>query len=189
MEKNKKLWLPIIIVLAVLIVAMLALIVGMKVSGSIKASIGTERVAIDTEETGTESYDYTSMDLEDYSVSGSAAGNAGESVEPEADTEIAGGDALNNPDGYILSTSDTIALTEVDLENRTPMELTYARNEIYARHGRVFLSNELNQYFLTKSWYTPNENFEDTSLSSVETANADFILQYQTDNDLSYTVE
>ena len=31
----------------------------------------------------------------------------------------------------------------------------YARNEIFARHGRKFKSEDLQAYFNSKSWYTP----------------------------------
>ena len=32
-------------------------------------------------------------------------------------------------------------------------EINYAKNEIYARHGRQFASKELQDYFNSKSWY------------------------------------
>lgn len=39
---------------------------------------------------------------------------------------------------YILFNSDSIMLTETDLEFLSDRELELARNEIYARHGRKF---------------------------------------------------
>lgn len=56
-------------------------------------------------------------------------------------------------DDYILSDSSEIKLTSSDIEVMTLKELCYARNEIYARHGRKFLSSELQNYFNSKSWY------------------------------------
>lgn len=34
-------------------------------------------------------------------------------------------------------------------------DLYFARNEIYARHGRMFDNADLQEYFNSKSWYTP----------------------------------
>ena len=71
----------------------------------------------------------------------------------------------------------------------TAQELTYARNEIYARYGYVFDSKELNDYFATKSWYTVNSAATDDSLSDLEKKNAEFIRIYQENNQLKYDVK
>lgn len=44
-------------------------------------------------------------------------------------------------------------LTEDDAGLLTLKGLCYARNEIYARHGRKFNSKELQQYFDGRTWY------------------------------------
>ena len=54
---------------------------------------------------------------------------------------------------YILFNSDSIMLTETDLEFLSDRELELARNEIYARHGRKFNTDYIQQYFDSKSWY------------------------------------
>lgn len=46
-----------------------------------------------------------------------------------------------------------IILSRKDLSNLTLKGLCYAKNEIYARHGRQFASKELQDYFNSKSWY------------------------------------
>lgn len=89
------------------------------------------------------------------------------------------------PDIFIIPYSSDILLTESDLEGLSAKELTYARNEIYARHGYVFKSSELNDYFNGMSWYLPNPNFDGT-LYGVEEANAIFIKTYQEENNLQY---
>ncbi len=88
-------------------------------------------------------------------------------------------------DGYIIPESNVRIITEDDLLDLTSQELTYARNEIYARHGYVFKSSELNNYFLSTSWYVTDELY-DGSLSDIERTNANFISEYQKSNGLEY---
>lgn len=63
---------------------------------------------------------------------------------------------------FILPESAMMYLTEADLSDLTLKGLCYAKNEIYARYGRKFKSQELNQYFTKQSWYNgiyePNES-------------------------------
>ena len=93
---------------------------------------------------------------------------------------------MEDSDGYILPNSDSKKLTKADLEGLTAQQLTYAKNEIYARYGRTFKSSELQDYFNGKDWYEPNEDFKDEDLSKKEADNAEFIATYQKDNDLEY---
>ena len=50
-------------------------------------------------------------------------------------------------------------------------DLRVLRNEIYARRGRVFKDKELQKYFETQSWYQPNFDFKDESLTETESKN------------------
>ncbi|MEP7077370.1 MAG: YARHG domain-containing protein [Acidobacteriota bacterium] len=50
-------------------------------------------------------------------------------------------------------------------------DLRLLRNEIYARHGRVFKDKDLQKYFDSQAWYKPNADFKDDQLSEIETAN------------------
>ena len=50
-------------------------------------------------------------------------------------------------------------------------DLRVLRNEMYARHGRVFKDKKLQQYFEAQSWYKPNPEFTDDQLSEVEIQN------------------
>lgn len=93
--------------------------------------------------------------------------------------------AMDDPDGYIMYYSDSSKLNENDISGLSAQELTYARNEIYARHGYIFSSDELNSYFKSKNWYTPDSNFDGT-LKGVEQENVKFIKEYQEHNDLMY---
>ncbi|MBE5848933.1 MAG: YARHG domain-containing protein [Lachnospiraceae bacterium] len=89
---------------------------------------------------------------------------------------------------YIIPYSSAVELDESDLELLTAQELTYARNEIFARHGYVFNSYELNGYFRTKEWYHPDTNYSGI-LQGVEQENASFISDYQNKYGLTYKPE
>lgn len=83
---------------------------------------------------------------------------------------------LNND--YILPNSDSKLLTEDDVKNLTLQEINYAKNEIFARHGRKFSSSELQNYFNSKDWYDGTidpDDFDESVLSSTEKKNAQFL--------------
>ena len=50
-------------------------------------------------------------------------------------------------------------------------DLRVLRNELYARHGRVFKDPKLQKYFAEQSWYQPNPEFKDTELNETEVKN------------------
>lgn len=54
---------------------------------------------------------------------------------------------------YVIEDSDSRYLTKAELADYSLQEINYAKNEIYARHGRKFDSKELQDYFNSKSWY------------------------------------
>lgn len=75
---------------------------------------------------------------------------------------------------YIFYDSSSRLLTEADLAPLSLQQLCYARNEIYARRGYIFQSEELREYFGSKPWYTPTvpaESFSESVFNEVETAN------------------
>ena len=82
---------------------------------------------------------------------------------------------------YVIPDSDTVSYSADDIRgmNLSVDELWYARNEIYARHGRMFRDQTLQAYFSAKPWYTPlysPDEFDDSvQLSSVERSNAEAI--------------
>ena len=53
------------------------------------------------------------------------------------------------------------------------------REEIYARHGKVFKEPWLQKYFASFDWYKPDPNFTDASLSAVEKQNIATIAAYE----------
>lgn len=78
--------------------------------------------------------------------------------------------------------SDYRYLTFDDLYGMTKEQCRFARNEIFARHGRKFSSNDLQEYFNSCSWYVPlyePDEFSSSLLNSCETANVDLIKSYE----------
>lgn len=80
---------------------------------------------------------------------------------------------------YILPQSSSKPLSSSEISSLSLRELNYARNEVFARHGRRFHSAELQRYFNSKSWYSGTispENFDDnylSTLNNVEKANVE----------------
>ena len=63
-------------------------------------------------------------------------------------------------DSYIISYSGDVFLDTSDLKGLSKDELRLARNEIYARHGYVFESKEMQDYFGSQAWYAPDPTFD-----------------------------
>ena len=55
------------------------------------------------------------------------------------------------------------------------------RNEIYARHGKVFKEKWLQKYFSSFDWYKPDPQFSERSLSQIERKNVATIQAYERD--------
>ncbi|WP_024739991.1 YARHG domain-containing protein [Tenacibaculum maritimum] len=64
--------------------------------------------------------------------------------------------------GKLTVTSSFEYLSEEVLKVKTKEELRLIRNEIFARKGYVFKSEDLNTYYKTKSWYKPDSTIEVT---------------------------
>lgn len=89
---------------------------------------------------------------------------------------------LQNSEDYVFPNSNTQLLTEADLQGKTAEQLRIGRNEIYARHGRKFNDEALQNYFNSKSWYsgTVEANaFDEGVLNEFEKKNADFISSHE----------
>lgn len=83
---------------------------------------------------------------------------------------------------FVLPDSDRRLVTENDLENLSPLECRIARNEIYARRGRLFADEQLQNYFDVCTWYRGEISGEDFSLdmlSDIERENTEFISAYE----------
>ena len=84
---------------------------------------------------------------------------------------------------YILPESAARRLTQADVADLTWEQCCLARNEIFARHGRIFQTPQIAAYFEAQSWYhgtVPGASFDNNSLTPTERANADFLADYET---------
>jgi hypothetical protein len=87
---------------------------------------------------------------------------------------------------YILPYSNSIYYKTSDLERLTKEDLRLARNEVYARHGREFETEDLKQYFSNQPWYhgyLSKEEFDDSVLNEYEKANLDLIIATESGKD------
>ena len=83
---------------------------------------------------------------------------------------------------YIFWDSNIRYLTEGEVAGLTLRELNYAKNEIYARRGYIFTSQELRDYFGSKSWYngtlTPDQ-FSTSIFNEYENGNIQLLQRYE----------
>lgn len=85
-------------------------------------------------------------------------------------------------DDYILPDAREHVYTQSELSNLTPEELRLARNEIYARYGRRFKSDDLNRYFSERPWYQGTidpDIFDSGLLSHTEKDNLNVIQEME----------
>ena len=83
---------------------------------------------------------------------------------------------------YVFPGDENYPIEVSELEGKTAAECRIARNEIYARHGRMFQDEQLQAYFDMCSWYEGTvapENFSDSVLNEVEKANLQMITDYE----------
>ena len=85
---------------------------------------------------------------------------------------------------WMLADSDTHRYSISELARFSKDDLFIARNEIFARHGRMFGDSYLQQYFEGKSWYEPRYSAEEfdsmrTPLNEIEIANVNTILSIE----------
>lgn len=81
---------------------------------------------------------------------------------------------------YVISNSDTKEIDAASLKYLSAEQLRLARNEIYARHGRLFNDPNLQEYFNSRSWYNgyiSPENFDENCLSKIESKNVSKIVK------------
>ena len=87
-------------------------------------------------------------------------------------------------DGDYLLPTDSQYIDKSDLAPFTKEEVSLIRNEIYARYGYQFSSQEIQDYFDRQNWYTPVEGlnastFDTSVFNAYEQANLETILAYE----------
>jgi hypothetical protein len=73
----------------------------------------------------------------------------------------------------------TTPVTNALLEGMFLEDARKLRNEIYARHGKVFKDRWLQGYFKSFDWYKPDPKYTDAVLTAVERQNAAAIAAYE----------
>ena len=185
-DKKTNVWVPVAVIIGILLVAIIVLTVFMVVTGRSAGNTGSSSSKYHADSTQSDvkpqnSDDYIQdVSLDEFSIGGSSDDSSA------SDNAEAAEVAMEDSNGYILPDSDSRKLKKSDLAGMTAQQLSYAKNEIYARHGRVFKSSELQDYFNEKDWYEENDDFKDEDLSKKEAENTEFIDAYHKDNDLEY---
>ena len=108
-------------------------------------------------------------------------------TEVQSASELIGSSKIINPDymgdpgSYLCSWSDTEYMTEDQLQLLDYYGARLVKNEIFARHGRRFNSEDLQEYFNEKTWYygqiSPDE-FNESVLNDYEKENIKVIDSY-----------
>lgn len=84
---------------------------------------------------------------------------------------------------YILPDSNTRYLSDSEAAALGAEKIQLAINEIYARHGRVFINADNSAYFSSKSWYQPVQGKTDAQIEAefneYEKANLDLMNKYR----------
>lgn len=86
---------------------------------------------------------------------------------------------------YIFPESNSRYLTDEELSEYSSKELELAKNEIYARYGRIFVTERISDYFNSKSWYQGTispEEFDakqEQIFNDYEIANINKIVQWE----------
>ena len=174
---------------AVLIIILIAMIVLLFIKGNQPAKQDdiTDKPVVTTEQPTETETSTEQTDRKEVTGQQEASEKTSEVINKEDTTgnEDMGTDgAVGEEDAeYILPESASRLLTEADLANLTQEDLRIARNEIYARHGRKFLDEGLQEYFNGKSWYNGTiepDDFKEDMLSEIERTNEDTIVNYET---------
>ncbi len=94
--------------------------------------------------------------------------------------------SVDNSSGYLFEDSDSRYLAEYELYDMSAWDLRVARNEIYARHGRMFEDEALREHFEAQTWYEPiytadeMDAFGQSIFNDYEIYNLDLITQVET---------
>ena len=81
-----------------------------------------------------------------------------------------------------LAYTDSVRYTWEELSWLDSYGLCITRNEIYARHGRMFNDQDIQDYFNRQDWYvaqTSSADFDESVLNDVELYNVELIHSYE----------
>lgn len=91
----------------------------------------------------------------------------------------AGDENIQITNSGIFPFTSTRYLNNIDINGLSSDDLKIMRNEIFARHGYIFKTDDMRQYFSQQSWYNPQYNDVTSMLSAVEKSNVEFIKKFE----------
>ena len=77
------------------------------------------------------------------------------------------------------SKPDQKLLSKDYLRGKSPSELRIMRNEIFARYGYIFKSEDLRDYFTSKKWYKPTSDNVNGLLTEIDKKNIELIAEFE----------
>lgn len=85
----------------------------------------------------------------------------------------------SNPSTIGYDVTSARILTEKDIAGLSKKELRIIRNEIYARHGYIFKTDDMKVYFSSQPWYKGTRSDVSSLLSDIEKKNVEFIKRHE----------
>ena len=92
---------------------------------------------------------------------------------------------------FVLIDSDVTLTNEEELDALENWQIRVARNEIFARVGRIFESQDMKEYFDNQEWYEgiiPAATFDakrDEYMNAIELENMNIITKYEKDHGIN----
>lgn len=137
----------------VLAIAVLVLVIAIAFASSgDKQSSGDKTPAIEQEETKEQASQEGQISQEEQQPQ--------EEHQPQEEQQPQAQQQQAQPE-YLFQDSDKALISVQQLQACSKAQLRLARNEIYARYGVVFGVKDLDDYFKSKSWYTPKMSLEE----------------------------
>lgn len=180
----------VVVIVALIVVISTGIVVYLTADGNNdeKKGFGDNGIVVNP---GTD-YNYQGIPGTDYNYQGIPGGdgsNVGVNINPNSSNYDYSYDynynydyGYTDADEYVLYGSDSRYYSKSELIGMTKSELRLARNEFYARRGRIFAAGDLYDYFSTKSWYRgtiPADEFDDSIFNEYEKANLELIVEYE----------
>ena len=178
-KKNKGIKIAIITILGI-ILAILLIIFALVQTGVISISVSDNEKQESTLDKSKSSKSESESEANTMPTVEQTEPNTMPTVAQTESVTVPGTVAMNSE--FILPDSSTRVLDKSELAGFTAEQCRLARNEIYAKHGRMFDDAGLQNYFNSRSWYhgtIPADRFSDTMLSDIEIQNRNLIITYE----------
>ena len=99
--------------------------------------------------------------------------------QPLTEIEKKNAETIQRYENRLREELSTKPVTDELLEGLFQEDAKRLRNEIYARHGRIFKDRELQRYFSSFDWYRPDPSFSEKTLNKIEKQNIAAIFNYE----------